>query len=1350
MNFYEIVTANGKNGAVEIFPDFHVGDKDSDLMIRGKSFLAIWDEEAGLWSTNEYDVQKVVDRALMEKKIELENAGISSVKVKSMASYRSRSWTEYKSYIANAPDRFKPLDDKLTFADTVVKKTDYASKRLKYALKPADHPAYDEIMDTLYSPENREKIEWAIGSILSGDSRTIEKFYVLYGKGGTGKGTVLKIIQKLFDGYCAPFRAQDLADARKDFSMEGFRGNPLVAIDEDGNLEHINDSTRINSIVSHERILMNVKGQPHFPWTPHCVMFIGSNEPVKIKDEESGLIRRLIDIEPKNKKAYPIPGDHLNLLMSRVEFELGGIAHHCLEVYRKLGGRHHFDHYRPMKMMYRTNVFFNYIEENYEFFYNHPEGVSLTTAWTMWTTFCSTTGVDSKIQRQKFREELMNYFDEFHEVTRIDGRQVRSWYSGFKRDCLGTDILTELGDPGEKKEPPKPEPKEKEEKKGPKLELTVKESLLDELLKDCKAQYADRMIPWDKVKTTLKDLDTTKTHYVLPPEWLIMMDFDLKNGKGEKDAELNLAEAGKWPETYAEFSNGGAGVHLYYRYTGDQDELDSLFKDKVEIKVFRGKSAIRRRVSLCNSVGIATLSSGLPSKPKKEKKTAMVDISVAEYEKYLTNCIRKAMRKEIDNCPSTKSSCDYIKFILDQAYESGKHYDVTPLRPSVYGFAMGSTNNKRYCTDLVRKMMFMSKDVSPPVDADHKGTIAFFDCEVFPNVNMVNWKVTGKEHPVVRMINPGPEDIEQLLKYDLVGFNNRKYDNHIIHAMRIGYSPKRIYDLSTRIINGGDGYFREAWNYSLTDIYDFSREKKSLKKFEIDLDIHHKELGMPWDQPVPPEKWDEVAEYCDNDVIATEILFYSPDRQADWAARQILAKIAEMTTNDTTNSLTTKIIFGDDRRPQTQFNYRNLGEMEDGETYSLGPSELGLDNDWTLFDGHGRPIFPGYRYIQVDKDEKGLPLKKPYWASLYRGEEVGEGGYVYSEPGIYTDVALLDIASMHPSSIIAEQLFGPVYTKRFEDLVNTRILIKHKEYGKAKTLFNGKLSEFLDDPKQAKALAGALKIAINSVYGLTSAKFDNPFRDPRNADNIVAKRGALFMVNLKHEVQRRGFTVAHIKTDSIKIPNATPEIIQFVKDYGKLYGYNFEHEATYERMCLITKADYVARYATKEWAEKAYGYIPSDLAEHGGEWTETGDWFKDPYVFKTLFTHEPIVLRDMFETNSVTTALYLDMNENLSKGDHNYIFVGKCGAFCPVLPGTGGGELVRENKGKYDSANGAKGYRWKEYEVVRDLHLEDQVDRSYYDRKVEAAKAEIEKVGRFDLFASDIPYPKEDDPLPWE
>lgn len=392
-------------------------------------------------------------------------------------------------------------------------------------------------------------------------------------------------------------------------------------------------------------------------------------------------------------------------------------------------------------------------------------------------------------------------------------------------------------------------------------------------------------------------------------------------------------------------------------------------------------------------------------------------------------------------------------------------------------------------------------------------------------------------------------------------------------------------------------------------------------------------------------------------------------------------------------------------------------------------------------------IFPGYKF------DGGV--------STYRGEEVGEGGYVYAEPGMYTNVALLDVASMHPHSDIAECLFGPLYTKKFRDLVESRVYIKHEDWKSLENMLDGKLMPYvqrvINGELTAKQLSNALKTAINSVYGLTAANFDNPFRDIRNKDNIVAKRGALFMIDLKHEVQARGFTVAHIKTDSIKIPNATPEIIKFVMDFGKKYGYTFEHEATYDRICLVNDAVYIAKY-------------------DDGKWTATGTQFQIPYVFKTLFSKEKIEFDDMCETKSVTTALYLDMNENLpdvsleekelakievqfKKGmiseeeynghcrrlkpiietGHDYQFVGKVGNFCPIISGKGGGLLTREKDGKFYAATGSKGYRWLESEMVRGTN-EQYIDRSYYNKLVDEAVDTISKFGDFEWFVSDDSY----------
>lgn len=724
---------------------------------------------------------------------------------------------------------------------------------------------------------------------------------------------------------------------------------------------------------------------------------------------------------------------------------------------------------------------------------------------------------------------------------------------------------------------------------------------------------------------------------------------------------------------------------------------------------------------------MATISSGLPLKGEK-----MVNFSSVQSEKGLRTLIKRNLAKEVH--PGTKPSIDFIYKILEDAHAGDLKYDVTDMRNAVLSFAAKSTHQADYCIKLVNDMKFKSDDPSEPQSTDDEPPIAFYDVEVFPNLFLVNWKLAGENNPVIRMINPKPTDVEKLMGYRLIGFNCRRYDNHILYARMMGYDNQQLYSLSQKIISGSSNcFFGEAYNVSYTDIYDFCSKKQSLKKWEIELGIHHQELGLPWDQPVPEDQWVKVAEYCDNDVLATEAVFNA--RKADFVARQILADVAGMTVNDTTNSLTTRIIFGKNKKPQNTFNYRDMGDVTGSEPFVFTKEGLfytDFGDEYTRFDSVGRPVFPGYKF--------------DHGKSTYRGEEVGEGGYVYSEPGMYSNIALLDIASMHPSSIVAEELFGPEYTQRFKDILDARITIKHKDFDKARKMLNGALAKYLNDENAAADLAQALKIAINSVYGLTAANFENPFRDIRNRDNIVAKRGALFMINLKHEVQARGFTVAHIKTDSIKIPDATPEIIQFVMDYGQQYGYNFEHEATYERMCLVNDAVYIAKYKD---------------GKHAGEWTATGTQFQVPYVFKKLFSREEILFEDLCETKSVSTAIYIDRspdealryinNPDVANDAENDIwldnkhllhFVGKVGLFTPVKEGVGGGMLVRQSKAKdgtvkYDSVAGAKGYNWMESEMVRRLHKETSIDRSYYDKLVDDAVESISQYGDFEWFVSD-------------
>lgn len=1286
-----------------------------DIMIKGGDFYAIWDESRGLWSKDICDAVRLIDEELEDYAKKLKDDPRYDgylITIKNVNSSMSRGMDEFKHWYQKcAPDKYKWLDSNIVFQNQEVKREDYASFKLPYSMAEGDTSAWDELVGKLYSPFERRKIEYAIGSVIAGESKKLQKLFIFVGDAGTGKSTILKIIDDMFTGYTSTIDIKSIG-LGKDFALESLSDNPLIAIQDDVELDKITENDRLNSIISHEYVMVNEKHKKLYQARFNTIIFAGANREVQITDARSGMLRRIVDIEPTGETFERKDYDNL---MARIPFEYGAICKKCYDVFMEDPG--YYNKYFPVKMIRATNNMYNFVEECYKDFLDEDDGTSLSAAWDCYKRYCELSDIRYPFDRIKFKLQLKDYFEKFSPDTIKNDRRVYSYYSKFKYKKIGVNInkssgwVTETWLKFDK----------------------VDKSYFDIFCEECKAQYATKDgVPgkkWDECKTQLKRIDTGALHYVKVPENHIVIDFDIKDPEtGEKSLNLNMEAANKFPPTYAELSKSGQGIHLHYIYDGDPTMLKNVYDEDIEVKVFTGGASLRRKLTQCVNLPIATISSGLPLKEKGEIK--MVSDFVVSNEKALRTMIMKNLNKEYH--PGTKPSIDYIYKLLEDAYKEGVEYDISDLRPKILAFANGSSNHSEYCVKLVSKMHFY-QDLDKVIekaggasDYNEDDPIIFYDVEVFPNLFILCWKVDG-EDGVVSMINPDSKYVEDFCKKKLVGFNNRRYDNHILYARILGYSEEQLFKLSQKIINNEpNSTFLNAYNLSYTDIYDFSSaaNKQSLKKWEIQLGIHHLELGLPWDEPVDPAMWEKVAEYCKNDVISTEAVYHH--LKSDFIARQILADVDDMTPNHSTNQHSTKIIFGDNKHPQGEFLYRDLSKpvtyLEPEVSDFLWKKFPEMMKWWSENTDSLLPYFPGYSF------ENGK--------STYKGVEVGEGGYVEAQPGMYGHVGLLDVASMHPHSLMAECLFGPRFTKRFLELVEGRIAIKRKDWDELNNILDGKLTKYIamidSGEISSKDLSNALKTVINSVYGLTSAKFDNPFRDIRNKDNIVAKRGALFMVDLAEEVKKRGYTVAHIKTDSIKIPDITQEIADFVMEFGRRYGYEFEWEATYDKMCLVNDAVYIARYSNDD------GSV--------GDWTATGAEFAEPFIFKTLFSKEELTLADYAQTKSVKSALYLDMNEELPEGEHQYKFVGKVGSFLPIKPGKGGGLLMRDQNGKMYSAEGAKGYRWLETEVVQTLGMEDDIDISYYAVMADKAVAHIEEFGEFSWLVDPHPY---DCTVPW-
>ena len=1281
-----------------------------DIITAGSGIYAIYDEKTGLYLTKDprqklyYVIKKDALRYLESQNLD---QGAVTLKTPDISGAQGTMGALDECLKHLPAGNINDMNPRLFFDTEPTDRHDRCSYKAPFDLADTPTPYYDKLTQVIFDDDTLKMVEWFYGigmcmlpdkrGNLKGATGQIQKHLNIEGYGGTGKSTFYDIVKAVYGELISDMSFATVFTTNTNESTRCFAAPALYYIDGDASVSSLRNAEDYKKIVGHDTI--NIKQKYLGSYDKVITGLLGSftNEPFDINTSKDGIGRRLLNARTTGNTLKE--KEYFECMKHILNEELPAIAKRWKDRFLEMGP-HAYDDWKPIEAMARSSIYYNFVSEHLvNTLYANGEidldRLPLTRAWEEFKTYADDVGYDisrHKVTKFTFRDSMGEYWHRYIDrdaTARIDGKPHKNVFIDFRWSALGP------------KEGFKPHSDPVETTK-PKFVLDQTESILDELYADQPAMYPTEsgalVTTWEKCGTKLRNLDTTKVHHVLVPDPRhIVIDFDLKEN-GQKSRERNLKAIERWPLTYAEHSKSKAGVHLHYIYDGDPNKLASVIEDDIECKVYKGKASLRRVTGAgCNNEPMAHLPADFDLLRLKDVVTTnqgggfdMAGATFEDRDKYLRSFIAKCIRKEHHG--ATAPEVDFIKEMLDRAYASGSSYDVRYLREDVLQFALSSTNQSDRCLRQVNKMHFCSDDVQdgdfePEIEEiPTNEPIIFYDIECYPNLFLICWKEYGKDH-VTRMVNPEPEAVRAFMTKKLVGFNNRKYDNHMIYAASIGYSNDDLYNLSQKLVSKGttDATFMNAWNIGYADVMDIATKRQSLKKWEVDLGIFHKEMSIPWNEPVPDDRIEEVCEYCANDVIATEAVWDAIE--SDRKARAILCDLAGKPLITGKQTVIKNIIFPGLKNEdiKKQFVYTDLSQEFPGYTFDIEPVLLKSGE-------------------QAQKD--GAPKFTP--VSRYKGHEVGEGGWVWAEPGYYENVVCFDVASMHPHSLMALNLFGD-YTKNFEAIVKTRLAIKHKDFDAARNMFDGRLAKYLDDESQAKDLAQALKLAINSVYGYTDQK-GGPFYDPRNKDNIVAKRGALFMVEVFDAVTEAGYKVIHVKTDSIKIVNPDKACEDLVMSIGEKYGYKFEVEDRFAKICLLNNAAYIA-------------------LDEDGKWHAKAAQMQEPYTFKTLFTGEEIVFDDLCVTKETKrdNPMYLD------HGDGKRTYIGHVGRFCPVLEGPNlVKEVVLTDTIKYDSVTGTKGYHWQEsYLLNGDM---SQIDLSYFSNLADEARKNIEKWVSYEKF----------------
>ena len=416
-----------------------------------------------------------------------------------------------------------------------------------------------------------------------------------------------------------------------------------------------------------------------------------------------------------------------------------------------------------------------------------------------------------------------------------------------------------------------------------------------------------------------------------------------------------------------------------------------------------------------------------------------------------------------------------------------------------------------------------------------------YDCEVFAHDWLVTFK--DKDSGEYTLVWNDNDALTACIDDDTIycGFNNKHYDQHIIKAIAMGYSPEDVKKVNDYIIGGGIGWscpmLQGAWfQFNNADLKDDTQLGQSLKSIEghLGLPIRESSVRFDIDRKLTEEERKETEYYCKHDVDTTEMLI---DIRKDYLKNKInlgrLAGLSDAKALSMTNAKLTAAMLKAEKH-----------EDRNDERKYVVPDNL-------LREYVPQEVFEFFEHMYDDSltDDEVFKMK----LKINVGDcpvTIGYGGIHGAIPNYFFEeqdgriIRNYDVGSYYPHLMTVNG-----YTSRnipsakiYEDVLDRRM--KAKADGD-------------------KATANALKLVCNTTYGCLLNKY-NDLYDPLMGRSVCIS-GQLYLLELSEHLYEKipNLKIVQLNTDGVMVEfddEFYNDVIEITKEWEQRTGFDLEED----------------------------------------------------------------------------------------------------------------------------------------------------------------------------------------------